>query len=91
MELLYYVTYDFKTYHHENVDLNIYENGRSLWDGLDKYFQFYNHERIHRSLGYKTPKQGCALAAQSAHKISQFDAFIVLTLGSTIITRHFPA
>ena len=23
--------------------------------GIDKYFMFYNAERIHESLGYKTP------------------------------------
>ena len=26
-----------------------------LWRGLDGYFRFYNDERLHQSLGYKTP------------------------------------
>ena len=48
---------------YENVYLNVYQNGLSLWEGLDKYFQFYNHVRIHQSLDYQTPKQRYVLAA----------------------------
>jgi len=48
---------------YENVYLNAYENGLSLWKGLDQYFQFYNHERLHQSLNYHTPKQKYVLAA----------------------------
>jgi len=48
---------------YENVYLNVYENGLSLWKGLDLYFQFYNHERLHQSLNYHTPKQKYVLAA----------------------------
>lgn len=42
---------------YENVYLNVYENGLSLWKGLEQYFQFYNHERLHQSLDYHTPKE----------------------------------
>lgn len=48
---------------YENVYLNVYENGLSLWEGLEKYFQFYNDERLHQSLDYQTPKQRYELAA----------------------------
>ena len=48
---------------YENVYLNVYENGLSLWEGLEKYFLFYNHVRIHQSLDYHTPKQRYELAA----------------------------
>jgi putative transposase len=48
---------------YEDVYLNVYENGLSLWKGLEKYFKFYNHERLHQSLGYHTPKDMYVLAA----------------------------
>ena len=48
---------------YENIYLNVYENGLSLWDGLEKYFQFYNHQRLHQSLDYHTPKERYVLAA----------------------------
>ena len=39
----------------EYVYLNPCEMGDELWRGLDGYFRFYNNERLHQSLGYKTP------------------------------------
>lgn len=48
---------------YENVYLNVYENGLSLWKGLEQYFKFYNHERLHQSLDYHTPNQKYVLAA----------------------------
>lgn len=40
---------------YEHIYLNVYEDGLSLWKGLDGYFRFYNGERPHQSLAYKTP------------------------------------
>jgi putative transposase len=48
---------------YENIYLNVYENGLSLWKGLEQYFQFYNMERLHQSLDYHTPNQKYVLAA----------------------------
>jgi len=53
----------WRTVKYENIYLNVYENGLSLWKGLETYFQFYNHERLHQSLGYHTPNQKYVLAA----------------------------
>lgn len=39
----------------EYVYLNPCDTGNELWRGLDAYFRFYNEERLHQSLGYKTP------------------------------------
>ncbi|MFV0470792.1 MAG: IS3 family transposase [Paludibacteraceae bacterium] len=41
---------------YEHIYLNIYEDGLSLWKGLSEYLQFYNGERLHQSLDYKTPE-----------------------------------
>lgn len=40
---------------YEKVYLNVYENGLTLWQGLEEYFNFYNFERQHQSLEYCTP------------------------------------
>lgn len=40
---------------YENIYLHSYEDGVSLYEGLNEYFRFYNTERLHQSLNYKTP------------------------------------
>ena len=32
-----------------------FANGADLWQELDRYFHFYNHQRPHQALGYRTP------------------------------------
>ncbi len=41
---------------YEDVYLKAYENGVDLYNGLSEYFSFYNQQRIHQSLKYKTPE-----------------------------------
>ena len=36
----------------EYVYLNPSSNVDELWHGLDRYFEFYNNERLHQSLDY---------------------------------------
>ena len=40
---------------YENVYLHAYESGTELRKGLREYFEFYNVERSHQSLDYRTP------------------------------------
>ena len=40
---------------YEHVYLYAYDDGNHLWKGLDDYFRFYNHKRIHQSLDYRIP------------------------------------
>lgn len=47
----------WRTVKYENIYRNAYENMYELNNGLDKYFNFYNRDRYHQSLGYKTPHQ----------------------------------
>ena len=40
---------------YEEVYLKDYESVTEARAGIEKYFQFYNQERLHQSLGYQTP------------------------------------
>ena len=40
---------------YEDIYLHSYSDGQELWDGLDRYFHFFNWERPHQSLDYQTP------------------------------------
>ncbi|MEM1214919.1 MAG: IS3 family transposase [Bacteroidota bacterium] len=42
---------------YEDIYLKEYSDGKSLYRGLKDYFTFYNFERPHQSLGYKTPAE----------------------------------
>lgn len=42
---------------YEHVYLYVYEDGLSLWKGLNSYFEFYNQVRPHQSLEYSTPSR----------------------------------
>lgn len=42
---------------YENVYLNGYQNIPEARNGLTQYFKFYNQERFHQALAYKTPWQ----------------------------------
>ncbi len=46
----------WKSVKYENIYLNVYEDGVSLYNGLKQYFDFYNKERLHQSLDYRTPE-----------------------------------
>lgn len=45
----------WRTVKYEYIYRNIFETPLDLIIGLKKYISFYNYERIHESLGYKTP------------------------------------
>jgi putative transposase len=42
---------------YEHVYLCPCDSGDALWKGLDGYFRFYNQERLHQHLEYRTPEQ----------------------------------
>jgi len=45
----------WKSVKYEDIYLRDYCNGTELYDGLKKYFTFYNTERLHSSLEYRVP------------------------------------
>jgi putative transposase len=59
----------WRTVKYEDVYIKDYENVEDLVAGLRRYFQYYNHERSHQSLGDKTPAEiywGCESLKRAA-------------------------
>ena len=48
----------WRTVKYEEVYLKAYSGGREAKAGLDAYFRFYNNQRPHQALGYRTPAEG---------------------------------
>mgnify|MGYP001557991710 CR=1 FL=1 len=44
----------WRTVKYEEVYIHNYESVRDTWSNLERYFSFYNTDRIHESLGYRT-------------------------------------
>jgi putative transposase len=47
----------WRTVKYEYVYLQDIQSVQEAREGFKQYFNFYNHERLHQSLGYKTPAQ----------------------------------
>jgi len=47
----------WRTVKYEHVYLQEIQTVRAAWLGLRDFFHFYNHERFHQSLDYRTPAQ----------------------------------
>jgi putative transposase len=47
----------WRTVKYEEVYLHSYETPKEAHRNLENYFQFYNGERLHESLGYRTPQE----------------------------------
>ena len=47
----------WRTVKYEEVYLKAYSNGREAKAGLDAYFHFYNTQRPHQALDYRTPAE----------------------------------
>ena len=47
----------WRTVKYEEVYLKAYSNGREAKAGLDGHFHFYNNQRPHQALGYRTPAE----------------------------------
>ena len=53
---------------YEHVYIYMHESGEELYHGLHEYFHFYNTQRPHQSLGYRTP---AAVYLEKNHTPSQ--------------------
>jgi len=47
----------WRTVKYEEVYLKAYSSGRDAKAGLDAYFHFYNNQRPHQAMGYRTPAE----------------------------------
>ena len=47
----------WRTVKYEDVYLKDYQSPRDSLRGLTAYFRFYNYERPHQALGYRTPAE----------------------------------
>ena len=47
----------WRTVKYEEVYLKAYSNGREVKAGLEAYLHFYNTQRPHQALGYRTPAE----------------------------------
>lgn len=45
----------WRTVKYEHVYLQDRHTVQETWLGLKDFFHFYNHDRLHQSLGYRTP------------------------------------
>ena len=45
----------WRTVKYDDIYLHAYENGFELYQGLKKFFKFYNEQRRHSSIGNKRP------------------------------------
>lgn len=52
-----YVERLWRSLKYEDIYLNSYESLGALHDGVDRYFRFYNTERFHQGLDYRTPEE----------------------------------
>lgn len=55
----------WRTVKYEEVYLKAYRDGREARASLDRYFRFYNAERPHQALGYRTPEEVYAGAMEA--------------------------
>ncbi len=47
----------WRTVKYEEVYIHDYEDVKAARQGIGKYFRFYNTDRLHQSLGYRTPEE----------------------------------
>jgi len=64
----------WRTVKYEEVYLKAYQDGRDAKVGLGSYFRFYNTERPHQALGYRTPAEVFASIPVEAAKTGMVES-----------------
>jgi len=63
----------WRTVKYEEVYLHDYQSIQEAKDGLKRYFWFYNEERLHQALGYRTPAEIYYLKAKNLTGLKKSD------------------
>ena len=66
----------WRTVKYEEVYLKAYEDGRDARVELSRYFRFYNTERPHQALGYRTPAEVFTLTPLEATSVGMVESLI---------------
>jgi len=79
----------WRTVKYEEVYLRSYGTPREARQSLTRYFAFYNHERPHQALGYRTPAQvyaGRGLAAQARNDSEKGETSALYDLAPVLLS-----
>lgn len=60
-----YIERWWRSFKHEDLYLNQYDDTRTLRRGIERYVEFYNTRRFHQSLGYRRPDDVYAEAMET--------------------------
>ena len=52
-----YIERLWRSVKYEDLYLRSYKNGLELYKGIKTYFEFYNFERRHQGIAYRTPAE----------------------------------
>jgi hypothetical protein len=74
------------TVKYEEVYLKAYQDGRDTRIGIGNYFRFYNTERPHQALGYRTPSQVFTIIPLG---VTEEGVIEFLTLGTLKTAGHY--
>ncbi len=81
----------WRTVKYEEVYIHSYDTVKEARESIDNYFRFYNGERLHQSLGYRTPQE--VYLSKTINKQEEIihlkSLFSVLTMGSTLYSFQF--
>ena len=73
----------WRTIKYEEVYLRAYESVREARARIEAYMNFYNNERPHQALGYRTPTQTCNEAQDQLSDTAAADS-----LNSTLLLSN---
>ena len=76
----------WRTVKYEEVYLKAYQDGREARAGIGEYFRFYNTERPHQALGYRTPAEvyGTPMESVSRGMVESVEPITTRKAGSAL-------